>query len=291
MTAMNQNATRLLKSVARTVLAALSVLSLPALAALTFDPPNPVEGSMVRIDGLSGCRGNPVNVSVTEVHPTTGAEPTSGRLIEIADPGWIAMPLLPCPKNSIMVGPLRQGGYQVRYTFFGTPSSSTTLNVGAAATKPLHGGVPDYTGFWTPESGNMGLSIQRDPASGRMFIAWFTHASAAWQFPNTMPVPSSIWMYVPNIQFSQQFAEQLSGDLYLARNQGSGFPILNNYPPWPTSTDARRVGSFRFEPKADGAAEVVVIFAADASWASLLQTLFPGSIGNELRFTVSRYRF
>lgn len=272
---------------------ATACLLAPAHAALVFDPPNPVEGSMVRISGLTGCRGNPVNVTVIHTNPVTGQEPAQGRRIEIADPGWIAPPLLPCPPNSVTVGPLLQGSYEVRSTVYGTAAPAQTLLVGAASTRPPFGGNPDHTGFWMHSDGLTGLSLQRDPGSGRMFAVWFTHTLANWLLTNTdYKTPSAIWMYAPNLLYSAGFPEKLTADLYLARSTGPVLPgEAQAYPPAPITAVTDKVGTFSFEPQQSGSAIVTIQLAPDAVWRSTFSFLFPNSSGRELRFTVTRYRF
>lgn len=272
---------------------ALLCLTGPALAALTFDPPEPAEGSMVRISGLTGCRGNPVNVTLIHTDPITGRDAPGGRRIEIADPGWIPFPLLPCPTNSVMVGPLYAGSYEVRHTVYGMTAPPQVLNVGPASTRPTYGGTPDYTGFWMHSDGLTGLSLQRDAGSGRMFAVWFTHTLANWLLTNSdIQSPTAIWMYAPNLQFESGIAEKLTADLYLARSTGPVSPgQFQAYPPFPITAATDRVGTFRFEHQQNGSAIVTINLTPDAVWRTTFGFLFQNSAGRELRFTVTRYRF
>lgn len=166
----------------------------PVHADLTIRPAAPAEGSMVTIEGMTGCINQPVSYSVDRL--PNG--PFAIR-IRIYDPVWLDAPLLPCPKskrNRIIVGPVATGDYVVEYYWRFTPDSNAELRATATFTvlsKANSGFPPDWLGHWSdPANPGWGISIDRDAATGHIFAAWYVHERAG-------NINAPVWLVASNM--------------------------------------------------------------------------------------------
>jgi hypothetical protein len=235
---------RSIRSVALAVLSLATVAT--AYAQLTVYPAKPAAGSMIRIEGMSGCFGLPVEISVEGLPHRPG-----GVVIKVFDPGWIPTPLMPCPaskKNHVVYGPVLGGNYRVElYQRLGlTPPLPDSL-VGTS-TFAVTGGnnvdVPNaWSGnWWSPSQSGWAVNLERDPATGNIFMAWYTHEQLGGE---SRPV----WIVAPNLTqvLSGGIPDKLTGQLYRAQgNRGLFAPGGSPIPP-AFSMTAQAVGTVTLE--------------------------------------------
>lgn len=151
---------------------ALCVASIGASAELLVYPPQPAQGSTVKIEGMSGCFGNPVEFSIEGL-----GSPGTDRVIKIYDPIYIPAPLLSCPPskaNRIMVGPVGAGRYRVeRYERVSMASQRLIETTSFVVTTKANAYFPsDWAGlWWVPDQPGWAILIDRDPATGHIFAA------------------------------------------------------------------------------------------------------------------------
>jgi hypothetical protein len=204
---------------------AICVASIGARAELTIYPPQPAQGSTIKIEGITGCFGDSVEYSVEGL-----GSPGTDRIIKIYDPGYIPGPLLPCPPskaNRIMIGPVSAGRYRVeRYERISAASqrlietTSFVVNAKANAYFPS-----DWTGlWWVPDQPGWAILIDRDPATGHIFAAWYTHEGQ-----NNGGITNPVWVFSSNMSLREDalpeylaFARtSLSGDVEYAQGNRS----------------------------------------------------------------------
>lgn len=220
--------------------AAIAALALvPAYAELRVWPPSPAAGSTVTITGMTGCMGSPNFFEYSLEKPRGSTDPLLVGIIKIYDPIYLDPPLLPCPqlkKSYISVGPLAAGRYQIERSYYGGGLEVATFEVSNQrnATFPA-----DLNGLWwsTAEPG-WGVTIYRDPSTGHVFAAWFTHDTSSSFFPAlTFPV----WVVAPDMSMEGDFSglflqTNVSGTLYKALanrgqlNAGPPFQITSTVP-------------------------------------------------------------
>lgn len=183
-----------------------------AHAELAIRPAQPAAGSLVTIEGMSGCMNAPIAFSLD----MASLQPNPAT-IKIFDPGWIDAPLMPCPaakKNRLIIGPLPAGEYKVELFERITPTSFTTLRATASFTVTVKTNAdfpPDWLGLWAdPINPGWGLSIMRDPASGHIFSTWYVNERIA------QGLFRPVWLVAPNMSFDGFLSTTLKGDLYRA---------------------------------------------------------------------------
>lgn len=190
----------------------------PLHAELTIRPSEPAEGSMVTIEGMSGCINQPVGYSVDRLPNRPFA-----ITIRIYDPVYIDPPLLPCPsskRNRIIVGPLVASDYVVEYYWRFTPDSGADLRATATFTvrsKANANFPPDWLGHWSdPAHPGWGISIDRDATTGHIFGAWYVHEKAG-------SINAPVWLVAPNMTidvappypgYMNPLNTSLTGELY-----------------------------------------------------------------------------
>ncbi len=228
-------------------LIALGALVAPcAHALLTIAPANPAAGSMIRIEGLSGCFGDPVEISVEGLPYRPG-----GAVIKVFDPVWIDAPLMPCPpakKNHVIYGPVLGGNYRVElYQRLGLTPPEPDRLVGTLTFKVTGGNnrdVPNaWSGnWWSPSVPGWAVNLERDPASGNIFMAWYTHDQLGG-------LARPVWIVAPNLTQVQSggIPSRLTGEVY--RAQGSraliNIPTSPILPPF--TMTAQSVGTVTLE--------------------------------------------
>lgn len=205
---------------------ALGALLAPcAQAQLTISPANPAAGSMIRIEGVSGCFGNRVDISVEGM-----PHPPGSAVIKVFDPIWLGV--LPCPpgnKNHVVYGPVSAGTYRLEHYLRLNPptpdrllsTSEFTVTDGNNTRAP----IAWFGNWWTPSQSGWAVNLERDPASGNIFMAWYTHEQ---QGSEVRPV----WIVAPNLTQGQPVGMQLTGEIYRAQgNRGLLIPGGSPIPP------------------------------------------------------------
>ena len=243
--------------------------SMIAHAQLRVSPASPAEGSTVTIYGMTGCMdNNKYGYSLEFGNPT--ALPNIGLIKLSYDPGYIDPPLLTCPKVKrpyISVGPLRAGRYRVERPHF--PNNATDMGLETMefeVVKRENRTFPtELNGLWwsTSEPG-WGVTIYRDPSTGHIFAAWYTHDSSAG-------VAYPVWIVASNMTMEGEYAADyaavlqigLKGELHKAlanRGQletGGPFQIVSATP----------VGSMRIDFSSTTAA--VMTYTLDSQFLGL----------------------
>jgi hypothetical protein len=223
---------------------AICVASIGARAELTIYPQQPAQGSTIKIEGMTGCFGKSMEYSVEGL-----GTPGTDRVIKIYDPIYLPAPLLPCPPskaNRIMIGPVSAGRYRVeRYERISAASqrlietTSFVVNAKANAYFPS-----EWAGlWWVPDQPGWAILIDRDPATGHIFAAWYTHegqndgsiTNPAWVFSSNMSLredtpPSYLAFTRTSLSGDAEFAQ--GNRSLLITTLSSGAPI----PPFSLST-------------------------------------------------------
>lgn len=278
---------------------ALAVNSSSARAAipdtLHLDPATPATGSTLRIYLPKGhCSHSFAQHGITQVAGT--------YRIEIKSDPAILFTGIPCARKIITVGPLVSGMYEVYFSGLTAPAPTspartfkvTPSDVESADLFFGYSGTPDITGFWSDGTSGAGLSIQRDPGSGRMFAALFTHGRLDRPQPSSS-VATALWLYAPDIRMTGNAqALSLSGALHFAINTqdspagaGGGFAPI---PPYPVVIVNQRVGSFSIRFDDEDSATVTVRIDAPVM-PTLASQAFAGATDRDLVFRFGRYRF
>ncbi|MBL8513774.1 MAG: hypothetical protein JNJ55_07260 [Betaproteobacteria bacterium] len=146
-------------------------------AQLAIRPPQPAAGSVVTIEGMTACYGVGSGYSLELPSDTS-----SDAVIKIFDRGIVLPPPLSCPpskRNRVVVGPLESGMYRVEHYIVGHPGGPPHLNEtkSFAVTGKRNVSFPsDWVGiWWDPANPGWGVTIDRHPASGHVFAAWYLH--------------------------------------------------------------------------------------------------------------------
>jgi hypothetical protein len=223
---------------------AICMGSVGARAELLIYPSQPAQGSTIKIEGMTGCFGNPVEYSI-EGLGTSGMD----RTIKIYDPIYIPGPLLPCPPgkaNRIMIGPVSAGRYRVeRYERISAASQRLIESASFVVTAKANAYFPaDWAGlWWVPDQPGWAILVDRDAATGHIFAAWYTHEGQ-----NNGSVTNPVWVFSSNMSLREDmqpeylaFAQtSLSGDVEFAQGNRSllgsaitGGPMI---PPFSLST-------------------------------------------------------
>ncbi len=175
--------------------ACVALLATNAFAQLTIRPESPAAGSVVSIEGLTACYGFGAGYSL---ELPTDTEPRS--VIKISDRGIVLPPPLTCPaskRNRIAVGPLEAGDYRVEYYIVGHPGGPPHLVETKlfSVVQRSNAAFPfDWAGLWSdPANPGWGITIDRDAASGHVFVAWYLHEAMAGA--GTRPV----WLVATNM--------------------------------------------------------------------------------------------
>lgn len=165
------------------------------LAQLVVRPGSPAAGSLVTIEGLTACYGFGAGYSL---ELPTDTVPVS--VIKIFDRGIVLPPPLTCPaskRNRIAVGPLESGEYRVEYYVTGHPGGPPHLieTKMFVVTQRSNAAFPfDWAGLWSdPANPGWGITIDRDSASGHVFVAWYLHET----MPGAGPRP--VWLVASNM--------------------------------------------------------------------------------------------
>jgi hypothetical protein len=250
--------TLLLRTTLPALFLAVAAFTTPVGAQLRIDPPAPIENSLVKIEGLSGCLGNTYSYSF-EVN--RGANGTKA-VIRVYDPGYLDPPLLTCPpakKGRITVGPLAAGDYTVEHYLrvFSTDTLQASIAFKVGQDNNTFASA-DWAGiWWAPSQPGWAIIVDRDPESGRVFAAWFTHDTdlSVLQIPN---VPSNLklpprrqWLVSPSMSafdpalpnYLLRIQASLSGDVYLATANRSLFAVdpLNTFAYVPTKVGTMKL--------------------------------------------------
>lgn len=205
-------------TLARAATLTVALFASSAHAQLSVYPANPAVGSTIRIDGVSGCFGLPVEIAVQGLPHRPG-----GTVIKVFDEGWLDAPLMTCPpanKNHVVYGPVSAGSYRLEHYRRMTPptpdqllgAATFTVTVGSNAQAPAA-----WFGNWsTPSESGWAVNLERDPASGHIFMAWYTHEQEG-------SVVRPVWIVAPNLTQAQflSTSNRLTGELYRAQgNRG-----------------------------------------------------------------------
>jgi hypothetical protein len=232
---------------------AICVASIGARAELTIYPPQPAQGSTIKIEGMTGCFGNPVEYSIEGL-----GGPSTDRTIKIYDPGYIPGPLLPCPPskvNRIMIGPVSAGRYRVeRYERISAASQRLIESASFVVTANANAYFPaDWAGlWWVPDQPGWAILIDRDPATGHIFAAWYTHEGQ-----NNGSITNPVWVFSSNMSLREDtqpeylaFARtSLTGDVEFAQGNRSllGSTITSSVTIPPFSLSTTKVGKISLD--------------------------------------------
>lgn len=232
---------------------AICVASIGARAELTIHPPQPAQGSTIKIEGMTGCFGNSMEYSVEGL-----GWPGTDRVIKIYDPIYLPVPLLTCPPskaNRIMIGPVSAGRYRVeRYERIGTASQRLIETTSFVVTAKANAYFPaDWAGlWWVPDQPGWAVLIDRDPATGHIFAAWYTHEGQ-----NNGGIINPVWVFSSNMSLREDtppgyFAfirTSLSGDLEFAQGNRSLLTtaVLSGAPIPPFSLSTIKVGTISLD--------------------------------------------
>ena len=235
------------------VCVAICVASIGARAELTIHPPQPAQGSTIKIEGMTGCFGNSMEYSVEGL-----GWPGTDRVIKIYDPIYLPVPLLTCPPskaNRIMIGPVSAGRYRVeRYERIGTASQRLIETTSFVVTAKANAYFPaDWAGlWWVPDQPGWAVLIDRDPATGHIFAAWYTHEGQ-----NNGGITNPVWVFSSNMSLREDtppgyFAfirTSLSGDLEFAQGNRSLLTtaVLSGAPIPPFSLSTTKVGTISLD--------------------------------------------
>ena len=201
-----------------------------AQAQLSIYPPNPAVGSTIRIDGVSGCFGLPVEIAVAGLPQRPG-----GTVIKVFDEGWLDPPMMTCPsanKNHVVYGPVSAGSYRLEHYRRMTPPTpdqllgAMTFTV-AAASSSAQAPAVWFGNWWVPNESGWAVNLERDPTSGHIFMAWYTHEQEGG-------VIRPVWIVAPNLTQTQFLtnSNRLTGELYRAQgNRGLFLPGASPIPP------------------------------------------------------------
>ena len=231
---------------------AICVASASARAELTIHPPQPAQGSTIKIEGMSGCFGNSMEYSIEGL-----GGPSTDRTIKIYDPVYLPIPLLPCPPskaNRIMIGPVSAGRYRVeRYERIGIISQRLLESTSFVVTAKANAYFPaDWAGlWWVPDQPGWGILVDRDPATGHIFAAWYTHEGQN-NGANTSPT-NPVWVVSSNMSLRddtlpEYFAfsrTSLFGDVEFAQGNRSLLisALTNGMPVPPFSLSTTKAGT------------------------------------------------
>ena len=178
---------------------AICVASIGVRAELLVYPPQPAQGSIIKIEGMTGCYGDSMEYSVERLG-TLGTD----HVIKIYDPIFIPGPLLPCPPskaNRIMIGPVIAGRYRVElYERINAGSQRLLEATSFIVTAKENAYFPaDWAGlWWVPDQPGWAILIDRDAATGHIFAAWYTHEG---QINNATTNP--VWVVSPNMSLRE----------------------------------------------------------------------------------------
>lgn len=215
-----------------------------AQAQLRISPVNPAWGSMIRIEGISGCFGAPVEISVQGYSGNPG-----GAVIKVFDPGWLDTPLMPCPpgiKNYVEYGPVSMGTYRVEHyrRITSAPPDRLLGTLFFTVTGGNNLGVPTaWNGnWWSPGESGWAINIERDPTSGNIFMAWYTHEQQAG-------IARPVWIVAPNLTQVQSVGSptRLTGELYRAQGSRGLINLAGSPIPPAFSMTAQSVGTVTLE--------------------------------------------
>jgi hypothetical protein len=204
---------------------AICVASIGARAELTIYPPQPAQGSTIKIEGMTGCFGTSMEYSVEGL-----GTPGTDRVIKIYDPIYLPAPLLPCPPskaNRIMIGPVSAGRYRVeRYERISAASQRLIETTSFVVTAKANAYFPaDWAGlWWVPDQLGWAILIDRDPATGHIFAAWYTHEGQ-----NDGSITNPVWVFSSNMSLREDTPPgylaftrtSLSGDAEFAQGNRS----------------------------------------------------------------------
>jgi hypothetical protein len=180
---------------ARIAAFALAMQLSTADAQLVIRPPQPAAGSIVTIEGMTACYG--VGSGYSLELPT---DTSPDAVIKIFDRGIVLPAPLTCPaskRNRVVVGPLESGNYRVEHYIVGHPGGPPHLNETKSFTvsDKRNAAFPsDWLGLWSdPANPGWGVTLDRHPASGHIFAAWYLH--------ETMPGGGirPIWLVASNM--------------------------------------------------------------------------------------------
>ncbi len=261
----------------------ICVASIGARAELLIYPPQPAQGSTIKIEGMTGCFGTPMDYSVERLGP-----PSMDRVIKIYDPIYLPAPLLSCPPskaNRIMIGPVSAGRYRVeRYESFRTSSTASQRLIETTSfevTTKANAYFPaDWVGlWWVPDQPGWAILIDRDPATGNIFAAWYTHESR-----NDDGTTNPVWVISSNMSLSEDTPPAysafrltlLSGDLAFAQgNRSLLITTLSNgatIPPFSLST--KKVGTISLN--FTSSTEATFSWTIDVAGGLFPRSQFPG---------------
>lgn len=217
----------------------VSLASMGAHAQLRVSPASPAEGSTVTIYGMTGCMNEPYGYSLETGNASV---PPYVGVIKFYDPGYLDAPLLTCPKVKkahISVGPLRAGLYRIERSYYkNRPTDSGVETMDFEVVKRENRTFPaELNGLWwsTSEPG-WGISIYRDPSTGHVFAAWYTHDSNAGIAYPVWIVASNMTMEGEHPDYAAFIQVGLKGQLHKAlanRGQletGNPFQIVSASP-------------------------------------------------------------
>lgn len=226
------------------VMAFGALLAPCAQAQLTISPANPAAGSMIRIEGVSGCFGNPMEISVEGMPHRPGS-----AVIKVFDPGYFDPPLMTCPaanKNHVMYGPVSAGSYRLEhYRKWAPPTADQLLGVSTfTVTAGSNTQAPAgwFGNWWAPTESGWAVNVERDPASGHIFMAWYTHEQEG-------SVIRPVWIVAPNLTQTPflSTSNRLTGELYRAQgNRSLLLPVGSPVPP-PFTIAAQPIGTVTLE--------------------------------------------
>ncbi len=203
---------------------AICVASIGARAELLVYPPQPAQGSIIKIEGMTGCYGSPMEHSVEGL-----GTPGTDRVIKIYDPIYIPAPLLSCPPgkaNRIMIGPVSAGRYRVeRYERTSVAAQRLIETTRFVVTAKENAYFPvDWAGlWWVPDQPGWAILIDRDAATGHIFAAWYTHEGQ-----NNGGLTNPVWVFSSNMSLREGppaylafTGTSLSGDAEFAQGNRS----------------------------------------------------------------------
>lgn len=208
-------------ALARAAALTVALFAASAHAQLRVYPANPVAGSTIRIDGVSGCFGNPVEIAVEGSPQGAG-----GAVIKVLDPGYFDPPMMTCPpanKNHVVYGPVAAGSYRLEHYRLTVPPRPNQLLGTTTFTVPPSSSFAQapaawFGYWWAPHESGWAVNLERDPASGHIFMAWYTHEQEG---TTVRPV----WIVAPNLKQDQFLttSNRLTGELYRAQGNRSLF--------------------------------------------------------------------
>jgi hypothetical protein len=260
---------------------AICVASIGARAELLIYPPQPAQGSTIKIEGMSGCFGNPVEFSIEGL-----GWPGTDRIIKIYDPGYIPAPLLPCPPskaNRIVLGPVSAGRYRVeRYERSSASTQRLIETTSFVVTAKANAYFPaDWAGlWWVPDQPGWAILIDRDPTTGHIFAAWYTHEGQ-----NNGGSTNSVWVFSSNMSLLEDMPPayfafsrtSLSGDVEFAQGNHSLLitPSMNGATIPPFSLSITKVGTMTLD--FNSSTEATLSWTIGVAGGVFSRAQFPGA--------------